>query len=158
MILTADVERSIFAHLEAQLAGLRIDKPGEFFRSENIPQRWIEPRLTAFDRPGSSRIGQELEGIVLTIRCFVKAQPKGGRFLKLSELVDLVRPVIDGTAGAGPINIQDGVPQTVASVRFLGSQETREQSVTVIVGERSVPGVDVATLTLTGQLFGAGGC
>lgn len=158
-----DVERALFAHLREapsgvragvrglDAAGISVDLPGERFSPERVPGdgRWVEPRITAVDREEQGRPEEEFDRVEVRLRCFVKVLEKGGRFLELARLADLVRDLVDSTrsAAAAPIRDRDG--RDVGRLQFGPCRTERFYDLTESIKGVEVPGVDVAILTTT---------
>lgn len=166
---TEDIERSFFNHVHNLLGTpeeLRADIPGDWFRPESISKEWIEPRLSGVTRKGNSRADTGIKDpVTFRIRCFVVSQPKGGRYLLLSNLVDRVRAVVDPSYGVAPAgaaahinNVADN-PQPVnciGYIQFLNVSEVREYGIDVTIGQGLVSGLDVAILTINALVVGRG--
>ena len=149
-MLTQDIERSLFEHLEDRAdlpEGTIVHRPGERFTERTL--LWIAPRLTSVDRQpnGPNRVGETYEVWTLQVSCYVKVLQKAARFLKVSELADQVRLLVDSSlrAPAAPINNQDGT--RVGLMDFGPADEERNYGISVSVEGTAVPGVDAAILT-----------
>lgn len=130
-----DVSRSVFDYLSAYMDAspvsdetprVAVDRQGEEFDPQRLPKWWIEPQCIESRHPVESRPSpEEADFYRFRIRGFVKSYLKGGRFLTLEALIDLVRPAVDVSAGAPTtILIYDGADPPV-QVGFLSFGEVR---------------------------------
>lgn len=163
-ILDVDLERSVLMELAERLPDeVAIDRPGEHF-APKARDAWLEPRLVTFN-PAEGSVSRRTtpDDVVWVIRCIVKVQRKGakglgeaarlaGKELRLSSLVDDVRAVISPRRGAKPMRIRNCDGLDVGILQFGPPQENRTYNTSVTAGGDSIPGVDVATLTVPCQL------
>lgn len=172
----ADVVRSFEAYLETALAGLQpaptpplVDEPqsevglhkqGEEFLAHGQAKWWIKPRLSVYESPQTSRALEEEDDLSWLIDGFCKIQRKGGRFLNIYELADIVRAIVDPSEGA-PITVvidDGGAPPVNIGVMTFGEviiEFTYET--TVVVRESTIPDVDMFTMTFSAHVSRAEG-
>lgn len=151
----ADVERSFFERLDAQLPNTLVtDIPGKFFSASKIPDEWIEPRLPQFRHRLTTRPNQDTDHVSIAVRCFVQRGKKGGRYLKLSELIDKVRAVVDITEGATAFDVLDENDAVVGSFQPRMSTVTRQRNQSIVIGESSLISVDIGIIRGEATLIG----
>lgn len=151
-VLDADLERSFVAEFISRLGSMiEVDEPGKMFRARG-KDRWVEPRLTEISELTESR-GNPSDVVVWTIRCFVKIEAKGERDGALSELTDAVKATIDPRCGADTIPITDTNGVQVGTFQAITLNQTRSYNQSFSIrGDPSIPGLDLATLTVSGLL------
>lgn len=153
---TEDVERSIYDELAARLAKdeIPIHRPGE--RWDGRSEVWMEPRIQSFDRQGSrSRNGSECHSVRWAFTLYRKVGPKAKRFGSLSALVDVVRLVVDYSAGAVAMRVRDERQRVIALAEWGEAQEDRAHDQAVTIDGVTHQGFDVATLTVVAILSAA---
>jgi hypothetical protein len=141
---------------EAPAPALAVDEPGLLFRAKGR-DRWVEPRLSAVEPLEFGTAGTQDE-VVWVVRCFAKVEAKGERRLTLSGVVDAVRAALDPRRGAPAMSVLDEETKAVVGVlQFRGIAESRAYNQTAQVRGDSLPGLDVATLTVA-SLLDSGSC
>lgn len=144
-----DIARSFEAYLTTNLSGNRLDLPGTRFSPERAQKEWIEVRYDTVDPRSGTLPGPRFLVYGITVRCFVKTQPRGGRALALDALVDVVRAVLDPDRDANGLDITDSDSNTTGRMTFGSVTEARDYSADALIGAQAVEGVDIATLTLS---------
>ena len=157
---------------------LPVDWPGDFFDTQKLPRWWVEPRLQETDHDTDGREEQEVDGVFIQIRGFVKTWPKGGRRNEggpstrtrgptraangapdLEAVIDVIRLAVDVTAGA-PLGIQitDTNGDAVGTLQFGRVRILRAYGVLEVFPlNNPSDGLDVATITVEARAVGLAG-
>jgi hypothetical protein len=151
-VTRVDLDRSFVAEFVSRLGtSIKVDLPGEMFRARGLAQ-WVEPRLAAVNDLDDARA--QVDEVVWTIQAFVKVEAKGEKPTTLSGLADAVLRAVDPRRGAAAIAITDTDGTQTGTYRVVGVDEARahNQTLTIRGDPLPIPGLDVATLAVTGLL------
>lgn len=154
VVLTEDVERSIFEQLTDSLGKLSVPvhRPGETFDGSKHDV-WCEPRIARYQRAGAtSRNGASSHPMTWTILVYRRVGSKGKEFGSLSAAVDTVRRLVDYSAGAPAMRVRNASREPVAAVQWGEADEDRQHNISITVQGVAHQGFDVATLTVVAQL------